>query len=84
MSIIFHSVLPSPLCFLPHFSPPVFSQLHPHPLCVLQAVHFQRHLFPQAFQEIVQLLSFSSSKIVIALAEPEVNLQDVRVNPIPS
>ena len=64
----------SPLCSLPHFPPPVFSQLHPHPLSVLQSVHFQGHLFPQAFQEIVQLLSFPSSKIIIAFAETEVDL----------
>ncbi len=40
----------------------------------LQWVHFQGHLFPQAFQEIVQLLSFPSSKIIVAFAETEVDL----------
>ena len=64
----------SPLRLLPDFPPLVLPELHPDPLRVLHPVHRQRHLLSQALKEVVQLLSLSTTKVIVSLAESEVDL----------
>ena len=42
--------------------------------CILSPVHHQVHLFSEAFEEIVELLSLPPAKVVVAFAEAKVDL----------